>query len=306
MKKQTWTEIENGYLRRLSRWFESLSNIGSGSRDVVFNEQFKGFPDADKQEEFLEFEVYFRHSEIKPNGKDSVNEGNEVEVQRRNKADETESVPKNFNNPENNNLEESTQGEIQQTQIKRGPGRPKILKTGRPGRPKKLFNTKRDNFDANPACDGITDPTVGEALARPYASDWREAMKSEFNALQESNAWILVTRPTNRRIIGCLWVLWIKFNADGSAERRKAQLVAKGFSQLPAVDFQETFAPVARVSLIRILAALAAELKLVLYQVDVVMAYVNGDLEEEIFMEQTDGFITVGRGNGLIIKKICV
>ena len=77
-------------------------------------------------------------------------------------------------------------------------------------------------------------------------------------------------------------------------ERHKARLVAKGFSQQPGIDFEETFAPVARQSSIRMVMALSAELGLCLYQLDVVMAYTNGDLDEEIFMEQADGFIKEG------------
>lgn len=76
-------------------------------------------------------------------------------------------------------------------------------------------------------------------------------------------------------------MLRTKYKTDGNVERRKAHLVAKGYSQRLGIDFQETFAPVARQSSIRILVATAAQLDLSLYQLDVVMAYINRDLEEE-------------------------
>lgn len=94
-----------------------------------------------------------------------------------------------------------------------------------------------------------------------------------------------------------------KLNAQGNIERRKARLVAKGFTQQPGVDFQETYAPVARLSSIRILVALAAELGLTLYQLDIVMAYINGDLHEEIFMDQADGFVENGNENKVYSLK---
>lgn len=120
-------------------------------------------------------------------------------------------------------------------------------------------------------------------------------MQSEFDALKQSNAWCLIKRPKNKNVIGCRWVLRTKYKTDGNVERRKARLVAKGYSQRLGIDFQETFAPVARQSSIRFLVATAAQLDLSLYQLDVVMAYINRDLEEEILMEQPDGFVEPGK-----------
>lgn len=83
---------------------------------------------------------------------------------------------------------------------------------------------------------------------------------------------------------------------DGSIERRKARIVAKGFSQKPNVDFHETFAPVARTSFIRIVMRLAAELGLEIHQLDFVSAYLNGNIEEEIYMELPEGLSAVLEG----------
>lgn len=211
-------------------------------------------------------------------------------------------------------LDASSSRQLLETPVystKRGPGRPTFEKTGKRGRRRKLFNMvpiseESENnsiHKANLIDDEITNPTVNEAIAGPYAKEWKDAMKSEFDALQENKAWILVDRPVNKNVIDCRWVLRTKFNADGSVERRKARLVARGFSQQPGVDYQETFSPVARLSSIRIVVALAAEWKLTLYQLDVVMAYINGNLDEEIFMEQADGFIKPGEEEKVYFLK---
>ncbi|GBN32439.1 Copia protein [Araneus ventricosus] len=115
-------------------------------------------------------------------------------------------------------------------------------------------------------------------------------MRTEYNALLKHQVWKLVKRPKDKNIIGSKWVLR-KYNADGSIALRKARLVAKGFAQILDVDYQETFAPVARPDSIRTVMAYCAENNLEIFQLDFIMAYVNGDLDEEIFMEQADHFI---------------
>ena len=266
------------------------------SRDVIFNEESKGLPNLSKQENFLEFEVYFSPPQVNLSGREDTDAGVEAEIQQE---------PENQIQAEDNGPEEQEEpfhralDEVQPTQIKRGPGRPTKIKTGGCGRPRKRYNMvpAQDNLktdarhEANLVSNKIVDPTVEEAMAGPHAKEWKKAMQSEFDALQRCNAWLLVERPTDKKVIGCRWVLRTKFSADGSVERRKARLVARGFSQQPGMDFQETFAPVARLSSIRILVALAAELGITLYQLDVVMAYINGDLDEELYMEQAEGFI---------------
>lgn len=114
-------------------------------------------------------------------------------------------------------------------------------------------------------------------------------MQSEYQALMRNSTWILVDRPKGRKVIGSRWVLRIKLKADGIVERRKARVVAKGFSQEPNVDFQETFALVAKISSIRIVMGLAAEFGLKVHQLDFIRAYLNGDIEEEIYMELPEG-----------------
>ncbi|CAL9021865.1 unnamed protein product, partial [Prunus brigantina] len=97
---------------------------------------------------------------------------------------------------------------------------------------------------------------------------WRNAMKAELDMIEKNNTWTLVDRPFGKPIIGVKWVYKTKLNLDGSVQKNKARLVAKGYSQKPGIDYNETFAPVARLDTIRTLIALAAQKEWQLYQLD--------------------------------------
>ncbi|KAL0425549.1 UNVERIFIED_CONTAM: Retrovirus-related Pol polyprotein from transposon TNT 1-94 [Sesamum radiatum] len=101
-------------------------------------------------------------------------------------------------------------------------------------------------------------------------------------------------KPKNKEVIGVKWIYKTKLNADGSIQKHKARLVAKGYSQLPGIDYTETFAPVARLDTIRALIAIAANKKWKIYQMDVKSAFLNGYIDEEIYVEQPQGFIAKG------------
>ena len=87
--------------------------------------------------------------------------------------------------------------------------------------------------------------------------DWKLAVQEEMNALQNNSTWEIFDLPKEKKIVGCKWVFTIKYKADGSVERYKTRLVAKGFTQTYGIDYQETFAPVAKVNSIRVLLSLA-------------------------------------------------
>lgn len=134
-----------------------------------------------------------------------------------------------------------------------------------------------------------TDPKSARiALTTPEADEWRAAMRNEFKALVKNETWIVVDRPQNRKVIEYRWVLRTKLNADESVERRKARLVAKEFTQRRYMDFDETFAPVARPKSIRLIMALAVKKGLEVHQLDFVSAYLNGEIEEELYLEIPD------------------
>ena len=126
------------------------------------------------------------------------------------------------------------------------------------------------------------------ALAHP---GWRQAMEDELGALKANHTWDLEPLPPGKRIVGCRWVFTVKLNPDGSLNRLKARLVAKGYSQAYGIDYDETFSPVAKMPSVRICIALAAIHHWPLHQLDVKNAFLNGVLEEEVYMEQPPGFV---------------
>ena len=128
---------------------------------------------------------------------------------------------------------------------------------------------------------------IQEALDDP---NWKLAVMEEMNALRRSGTWEIVDLPKDKKTVGCKWVFTIKCNADGSVERYKARLVAKGFTQTYGIDYQETFAPVAKINSIRVLLSLAVNSDWPLHQLDIKNAFLNGDLEEEVFMSLPPGF----------------
>ncbi|CAL9022379.1 unnamed protein product [Prunus brigantina] len=118
---------------------------------------------------------------------------------------------------------------------------------------------------------------------------WRIAMKEELQALDDNHTWSIVKLPKGRKIVGSRWIYKIKFNSDGSIERHKARLVARGFTQTFGVDYKETFAPVAKMTTVRVLLSVAVNNGWPLYQMDVKNAFLHGDLEEEVYMKLPPG-----------------
>ena len=137
--------------------------------------------------------------------------------------------------------------------------------------------------------------TYKQAMRSPLKLKWQEATRDEYNSLVEMGTWILVSLPKNRNVIKCKWVFTVK--ADG---RHKARVVAKGFTQEHGIDYEETFSPVTRYESIRYLLAHAALEDWEIEAMDVKTAYLYGELKEEIYIAQPEGFIKSGQEH-----KVC-
>ena len=145
------------------------------------------------------------------------------------------------------------------------------------------------------ACDIIEPQTIDQAKQSSEAKEWLSAAESEYKSLMDNNVWDLVPLPPGRTPIGCKWVFRAKPDANGMVERFKGRLVAKGYAQQPGVDYEETFAPVVRFTSIRALLAYALQRNMLIHQMDVETAFLNSTLDEEIYMNQPDGFIEPGQ-----------
>ena len=136
-----------------------------------------------------------------------------------------------------------------------------------------------------------------EAVPRNYSEAVRDprfngAMKSEIAALESQHTWDVTTLPPGKKTIGCQWIYSNKYNSDGTVERPKARLVARGNRQKAGIDYKDTFAPVAKMNTVRFLLAVSAAQRWEIHQIDVHNAFLHGDLEEEIYMQLPQGFKT--------------
>lgn len=134
------------------------------------------------------------------------------------------------------------------------------------------------------------DEPVSFSEAEREAS-WRQAMREEMKSIEDNNTWELATLPTGHRAIGLKWVFKVKRDEHGNVIRHKARLVAKGYVQRAGIDFDEVFAPVARMESVRVLLALAAHEHWEVHHMDVKSAFLNGDLKEEVYVSQPSGFV---------------
>ncbi|KAH9647867.1 retrovirus-related pol polyprotein from transposon RE1 [Citrus sinensis] len=136
--------------------------------------------------------------------------------------------------------------------------------------------------------------TIQEAI---NVERWFQPMKAEYDALMSNGTWTLVPRTEHHKLVGNKWVFRVKSNTDGSVAKYKARLVAKGFQQIEGVNYFETFSPVVKAATVRVVLSLAVMNQWQIRQVDVNNAFLNGDLIEEVYMSQPEGFIDSKRPN---------
>lgn len=154
------------------------------------------------------------------------------------------------------------------------------------------FTRHSDSHHARISKAVVTDEpmTYAEAVKRPDAKHWVEAMDDEMSSLKKNKVWTLVERPKNTNIVTNRWVYKVKRKPNGEVDRHRARLVARGFTQVHGVDYSETYVPVANMLTVRMLLAYAAIINLKFRQFDIKTAFLYGNLEEDVYMEQPDGY----------------
>ncbi|KAL0350110.1 UNVERIFIED_CONTAM: Retrovirus-related Pol polyprotein from transposon TNT 1-94 [Sesamum radiatum] len=154
---------------------------------------------------------------------------------------------------------------------------PQMQRSKRGGIPRRRYEIEGESFMcASVDIDELT--TYEEVVTSPNANEWTTAMKEEMSSMAKNNDWELVDLPTGRKIIGNKWVLKVKRKTDGSINKFKARLVAKGYTQKEGIDYEETLSPV----------------------MDVKTIFFNGELDEEIYRDQPEGFQEMGQK-----RKVC-
>jgi Reverse transcriptase (RNA-dependent DNA polymerase) len=136
---------------------------------------------------------------------------------------------------------------------------------------------------------------------------WKNTMLKEMTALVKNDTWDMVPRPSGKNTVGCKWVYSIKHTPEGKVDRFKARLVAKSYTQTYGVDYEETFAPVEKMNIVRTLISCAVNSGWDLCQLDVKNAFLHGDLKEEVYMEIPPGFQNEQlKGKVCRLKRSCM
>lgn len=167
--------------------------------------------------------------------------------------------------------------------LTRLPGRPELDRR-KPGHPIKRFHYKINSL--------VTEPeTVEDALDSDDCESWKHSMQQEYLSQLQNNTWTLVKKPEDKKILSMKWVFRLKTDEDGNVERFKSRLCVKGCAQKFGVDYEETFAPVIKYFGIRLMLAMALNGNLEAHHVDIETAYLNSDVDEEIYVHQPEQFV---------------
>lgn len=149
--------------------------------------------------------------------------------------------------------------------------------------------------------NAIVEPkNLSEALSNPDREKWIKAMNDEIDSMHNNKTWIVCDLPKDRKAVGCKWLFKIKTDEKGNIDRYKARLVAKGYTQKFGEDYDLVFAPVVKQTTFRILMSIASKYKLFVRHFDVKTAFLNGSLDEEIYMQQPPGYEEEGK-----VKMVC-
>jgi len=151
----------------------------------------------------------------------------------------------------------------------------------------KAMNEEPDEIERNNTWELVPRPANKNVIGTKWI--FKNKM-NEKGQIVRNNTWELLPRPANKNVIGTKWIFKNKMNEKGQIVRNKARPICKGYAQIEGQDFDETFAPVERVEAIRMFLGYACHKNFNFYQMDVKSAFLNGNLEEEVYMEQPEGF----------------
>jgi len=169
------------------------------------------------------------------------------------------------------------------------PDRDRIQQSLRPSVPG-IWDNSTDSFLAATKVTPTGDPASYDyAMQTPEAPFWQTAMKDEFQSLLDNGMWELVDLPPSRTTVKNRWVYITKWDTKGDITRYKVCLIAKGFTQTTRLDYEETFSPVTRLNSLRLLLAMATIFDWDVHHVNIKLAYLNGHLDEELYMDQPRG-----------------
>ena len=158
---------------------------------------------------------------------------------------------------------------------------------------------QESDFDIGIRKDPVS---FSQAMESDDSSKWMEAMNEELKSMAHNGVWDLIELPNSCKPVSCKWVFKTKHDAKGNIERFKARLVAKGFTHKKGIDYKDTLSPVSKKDSLRIIMALVAHFDLELHQMDVKTAFLNGNFDEDIYMEQPKGFTK--KGNEHLVCKL--
>ena len=167
-------------------------------------------------------------------------------------------------------------------------GRPRFVRTGLRGRPREVYGMTCSANEIDTEFAFLTETPISRAMNSQESDEWMVAMADEVNSILMKDTWSLVDRSKAPKVIGSRFVLCNKYDTNGVPKKRKARIVAKGYSQQYRKDFHETYAPVARLSSMRTTIAFAAQNDMNIGQYDIATAHLNGELDEQVFMEVPD------------------
>ena len=266
-----------GTVRKGYRLYDNKTSKIVYSRDVVFNESSRGC-ESEEEKELIQVESFT----------EEVPEPEAPEVEEPASADD------NHSEVEPGSNDHSGESEVEDVEEQVDVPAPDPTPQRKSAR-----ESRKPDYLGSWACMATElqkEPqTVREALNHPEQEHWKAAMQKEMDSIYSNDVWDLVELPENRKTVGNKWVFKTKTKADGSIERYKARLVAQGFSQRQGLDYDETFSPVIRFESFRSLVAVAVQKGLKLHQLDITAAFLNGHLEEEVFMRQPEGFVVEGK-----------